>query len=202
MVTVSEMGRPPCAGDPSVTFYEICLYYYVSNGMCAFLVAFLSTRNGPIKLKNLKSVQEILKRVTTLYEDITEVKLFRSNVVVGNSANLDCGSDMLRFSTFGNMPVKVFISFLLASVNRIVRGANSFRNASPGLHQFTCLGEVEVYRRCSVKESRYVPTESCTFPFAGTSCPFEIMVWPIMFWVDIFQRELHQCKSDKAIGMQ
>lgn len=167
-----------------------------------FSLRILSTGDGPIELKNLKSAQEILQRVTTLYEDITGVKLFRRNVLVGNSANLDCVSDMLRFSTFGNMPVEVFIPFLLASVNRIVRGANSSRNASRVLDQFTYLGGVEVRRSCSVKESRHVPTESRTIPFAGTPCPFEIMVWPIMFRVDIFQREYQQCKSDKAVGMQ
>lgn len=177
---------------------EACLVHFATNGVNAIPVALQSTSQCAIKLKNLNAVQESSREVTSLYEDITEVKQFGRNRIVCESANLKCVLELLRCTSFGSCQVRAFITSHLACVKGFVGGVDA--DANELLNQFAHLGVVEEYRCSAVKEGNRLPTESCILTFAGTQCPSEMKVWPLIFRVDSFQQKLRQCKNCQKYG--
>lgn len=172
----------------------------MTNGLSETPVAFVSSGEGSLELKNPKAVQENLRLIIPQYEYITEAKQFGGHAVVVKSANLECVSQLLCGSTLGGLPVKALIPPHLACVKGVVRGVDSFPDAAEVLDQFVSLGVVDVYRCSVVKDGKHVPTESCIHTIGGVHCPSRIKVRPLIFRVYKFQRRLQHCKNCQRYG--
>lgn len=191
---------PPFAWSATLQPSEIALEHFAANGVPAIPVAFLPPAEFAIRLKNPKLILDNLQQVTSHYRDVTEVKQFGKNGIVCRSRNLSCVSDLLGCTSFAGIPVRPFIPQHLACVKGVIRGLDSSMDATEVLDQLSDLGVVEVYRCSVVKDGQRLATETCIATFAGTSCPSELKIWPLIFRVDRYIRKPQQCQQCLRYG--
>lgn len=198
------MTRPPpdapFAWSAHLQPSEICLDHFTTNGVPAIPVVFLPPADSSIRLKNPKLLQGCLQQVTSSYREVSEVRQFGKNGIVCRSRNLSCVADLLNCTTFAGLPVSPFIPQHLACVKGVIRGIDSSMDAVEVLEQLSHLGVVEVYRCSVMKDGHRLSTETCIVTFAGTCCPTELKVWPMIFRVDTYTRKPQQCGNCLRYG--
>lgn len=120
------------------------------------------------------------------------------NGIVCRSRNLSCPiSSVVRILLAFLYPIPhtpAFIPQHTACVKGMIRGMHSSMYAVQVLQQLSHGRVVRVYR-CSVIEDGYrLPTETCIVTYAGSCCPTELKVWPMIFRVDTYTRKSQQCR--------
>ncbi|XP_072141827.1 uncharacterized protein [Dermacentor andersoni] len=77
----------------------------------------------------------------------------------------------------------------------IVRGVDADLSPAETLERLSGTGVIAVYRCNRVVDNKRVPTESVIATFAGTSCPSELKVWPLVFRVEPLASRPIQCRN-------
>lgn len=179
---------------------DLPLEFFLRSGVPNIPVALVPSNGGSIRLNNPQATQENLHAVTPFYQAITDVRQFGRGGIVCRSPDQNCVADLLKCTSFANSPVSAFIPAHLACTKGIIRGVDSSLSAEQALEKFSAAGVIAVYRCNRVVENSRVPTESVIATFAGTTCPSEIKVWPLIFRVDPLAPRPLQCNNCWRFG--
>lgn len=158
-------------------------------------MALVPSNGGSIRLTNPQAIQKALQAATSSYQTITEVRQFGRGGIVCRSPDQSCVADLLRCSSFASLPVSAYIPAHLACTKGIVRGVDADLSPAETLERLSGTGVIAVYRCNRMVDNKRVPTESVIATFAGTSCPSELKVWPLVFRVEPLASRPLQCRN-------
>lgn len=179
---------------------QMPLEAFFRSGVSSIPVALVPLHGGSIRLTNPKAVQAELQVATRHYLHITDVRQFGKGGIVCRSPDQACVHDLLKCSSFGSMQVSAFIPPHLACTKGIVRGVDATLSPAETLEKLSAAGAIAIYRCNRIVDNKRVPTESVIATFAGTSCPSEIKVWPLIFRVDPLASRPIQCRNCWRFG--
>lgn len=192
-------GRSP-PWSASLPPDQMPLEAFFRSGVSSIPVALVPLHGGTIRLNNPKAVQAQLQAATHHYLHITDVRQFGRGGIVCQSPDQACVYDLLKCSSFGSLQVSAFIPPHLACTKGIVRGVDSNLSPAETLEKLSAAGAISVYRCNRLVDNARVPTESVIATFAGTSCPTEIKIWPLIFRVDPLASRPLQCRNCWRFG--
>lgn len=199
-MTNSSPGQGRCPWSASVPPNQMPLEAFFRSGVSSIPVALVPLNGGSIRINNPQAIQADLKSVTHHYLHITDVRQFGRGGIVCRSPDEACVADLLKCSSFGSIKVNAFIPPHLACTKGIVRGVDSRLSPSETLEELSAAGVIAIYRCNRVTDNVRVPTESVIATFAGTSCPSELKIWPLIFRVDPLASRPLQCRSCWRFG--
>lgn len=183
-MSVSSFGQ---ANAPSLVFLahnELPIDLFLSSGVSSLPVALVPTNGDSIRMKNPKSIQEELRKVTEHYQLITEVRQFGGGGILCCSPDQACVADLLKCTIFASLPVSCLIPPHLACVKGLVRGVHLSLTPPEILKMFSVAGAISVFRCSHIIDKKKIPTELVIVTFAGTNQPFEIKAWSLIYWVE------------------
>lgn len=193
-------GRGFSPWTASLPNHEIPLDFFPRSGVSSIPVAIVPASGGFIKLNNPQATQEALHAATPLYQTISDVRQFGRGGILCRSPDQTCVADLLKCTSFAAIPVRAFIPTHLACTKGVVRGVDSSLTPTETLEKLSAAGVIAVYRCNRVLDNTRVPTESVIATFAGTSCPSEIKIWPLIFRVDPLAPRPLQCRNCWRFG--
>lgn len=179
---------------------ELPLEYFFRSGVGSIPVALVPSSGGFIRLNNPKAIQVELQAMTPHFQLISDVRQFGRGGLVCRSSDPSCVSDILKCKTFASVPVSAFIPPHLACTKGIVRGVDSTLTPAETLEKLSDAGVIAVYRCNRLVNGEKVPTESVIATFAGTSCPSELKIWPLIFRVERLASRPLQCQNCWRFG--
>ncbi|XP_077558074.1 uncharacterized protein LOC144173588 [Haemaphysalis longicornis] len=199
-MSFSSPGQGTTSWSASLSAQDVPLDSFLRNGVTAVLVALVPTNGGAIRLKNFKTIQKDLQAVSEHYKNVKEVRPYGKGGIICKSSDNACLAGLLTCTNFGSFPVSPFVPSHFACSKGIVRGVDVDISPSELLDQFLDAGVVAVYRCSRVVDSTRIPTESVIATFAGTACPSEIKVWPLVYRVDPLSPHPRQCRNCWRFG--
>lgn len=192
-MSLSSPGQGHSPWLASIPSREWPIDSFLRSGNKSVPVALVPTNGGSIQMKNPKAIQVELRKASSQFQKITEVRQFGRGGILCCSSDQECVRDLLNCSEFASNPVSPFIPPHLACSKGLVRGVDASLDPSEVLDLFSVAGAVSVYRCSRIIENRKSPTESVIVTFAGTVRPTEIKAWPLIYRVEPLSPRPLQC---------